>query len=50
MLGVDLPVLWARLVASRDRIAAAAGIATDGVVDATGSVTRAGRRPTAMPT
>jgi 5-methylthioadenosine/S-adenosylhomocysteine deaminase len=29
MLGVDLPVLRARLVESRDRIAAAAGIATD---------------------
>lgn len=30
LLGVDLPVLRARLLASRDRIAAAAGVAVDG--------------------
>jgi 5-methylthioadenosine/S-adenosylhomocysteine deaminase len=30
LLGVDLPALRARLLASRDRIASAAGIATDG--------------------
>jgi hypothetical protein len=48
MLGVDLPVLRAGLVESRDRTAA--GRRDRLVVDATGSVTRAGRRHTAMST